>query len=389
MNLTDNQYLTHQVDGVKENLFNALIKHNLQAVALVDGDLRFVTANAAFCTVLGLPGKDKLNQFHISVLPFSKDPKFNGLLQSLVTNELERFEIETSFNALDNQIKYLKLRMIGVWENGMFRGGTLFLEDITHSKENQNLLEATISEIRQKNTQLESYISSNLQLENFAYLASHDMKEPLRMIGNFSQLLEKRYGNLLDESGKEYLEYIVGGVKNMNMFINDLLAYSKLDSQIDHIEKINVEHLEYLIYQEFHEKISNSELKIFFENAPEFIVGSKEKMKTLFSHIIANSIKFSEADQLTEIVIKGEEQKDFWKFEVVDNGIGIKEEFFEKIFLLFKRLHPRNVYSGSGIGLAICKKIIDQHNGQIWVESEFGKGTSIFFTIEKPGKVSI
>ncbi len=388
MNATENQAtkLSYPIEDVKENLFKALIQHNLQAVALVDQELRFVTANSSFCNLLGLPGNNRLNQFHVNVLPFSSDPKFNDLLQSLVTNQIPQFEIETSFKALDNRVKYLKLRMVSLWDLGVFMGGTLFLEDITQHKEAQKLLEKTIYDLRQKNSDLQTYIQSKLQLENFAYLASHDMKEPLRMIGNFSQLLEKRYGDQLNEDGKEYLKYIVGGVKNMNLFINDLLEYSKLDSQEPKIEKIIIENISFLLAREFNGSIKTSNANIVFGDMPVYILGCREKIKSLFSHVISNALKFRDEDQMAEIHISGKEENEYWKFEIQDNGIGIKDEFFEKIFLLFKRLHPRDKYSGSGIGLALCKKIVEQHKGEIWVESKFGIGSKFCFRIKKPFK---
>ena len=380
---TNEATLPTQETLIKEQLYCSLIRENLGAIAIVDEKLRFVTANAAFCSLLGIPGEDRLNCFHVSVLPFSKDPNFNSLLKGLVTNKIPRFESEAQFQTLNKETRFLKLKMVSVKEHGVFKGGTLFMEDITQLKERTLRLEKTITELKSKNQSQEKYISTGLQLENFAYLASHDMKEPLRMIGNFSQLLEKRYGHQLDDSGKEYLDFIVGGVKNMNLFIDDLLAYSKLDKEPHSIQPVRPDNLAFITVQSLRDELEEKNITVQYEKMPEVIYGSKTKIQRLFKHLISNALKFSNEEQESFIKISGSETETYWQFEVEDNGIGIQEPFFEKIFLLFKRLHLRNQYQGSGIGLALCKKIIDQHNGEIWVESEFGKGSKFIFTISK------
>jgi PAS domain S-box-containing protein len=367
----------------KDHIYSAFIKQNAQAIAIFNEQLKFVTANAAFCNVLGIPKEEQLNSFHLSILPFSKDPNFNSLLESLVTNKISKVELETSFKFLNRETKFLKLRMSKFTADGEFSGGILFLDDITQEKEKLRVLEQTIRDLRQKNSSHQKYIDSNLQIENFAYLASHDMKEPLRMIGNFSQLLERRYRDQLDESGKEYLDFIVGGVKNMNLFIDDLLAYSKIESEPHSVAQFNPSNTVFMISRELSKELSTNNIEFILGEMPEIILGSKTKTKKLFTHLISNAIKFSVPERNPYIKVTGIEQDDYWQFEIEDNGIGIKEEFYEKIFLLFKRLHPRNEYPGSGIGLALCKKIVEQHGGRLWIESNFGKGSKFIFNISK------
>ncbi|MFT4972469.1 MAG: PAS domain S-box-containing protein, partial [Saprospiraceae bacterium] len=191
---------------VKDKLFSSFIKENIEALAFVDEDLRFVFANAAFCRVLGLSSNHRLNQFHISVLPFSKNPRFNDMVEALVNNELSRFEIETNYQSSDAIEKTLQLKMVRTGEQGMFEGGVLVLKDLTQVREQNQALKNELTVVKAQNKRLHRYISDKMQLENFAYIATHDMKEPLRMIGNFSQLLARKSREKLDKSSQEYLD---------------------------------------------------------------------------------------------------------------------------------------------------------------------------------------
>ncbi|RMG77806.1 MAG: hypothetical protein D6714_19235 [Bacteroidetes bacterium] len=374
-----------QKNNVGELLYKGFVSNNLQALAIVDESLRFITANAAFCTILGLPGENHLNRFHVSVLPFSKDPQFNALLDELVTRKLEKFEMETTLAGTSGEaVRYLKIRVAGIFEGDVFTGGMLVLEDVTHIRKKVEMLEQTIKELRLKKQNLKNYIDSGLQIENFAYLASHDLKEPLRMIGNFSQLLEKKYTHILDDTGQEYLNFILGGVRNMNLFINDLLDYAHLDRMPHMTEEINVRMLCELVFSEQKTNMELPDAQLFFGPAfPSKIYGSKAKIKSLFTHLISNGLKFRKPGQAPVLKISAWETDKFWEFKVEDNGIGIPKEFYDKVFLLFKRLHLRNEFSGSGIGLALCKKIVEQHGGEIWVKSEPGHGSAFYFTLEK------
>jgi light-regulated signal transduction histidine kinase (bacteriophytochrome) len=222
-----------------------------------------------------------------------------------------------------------------------------------------------------------------MQLENFAYIASHDLKEPLRTIGNFSQLLSRQYKEQLEGAGQEYLDFIIGGVKNMNQLIEDLLAYSRVNTEEHTIEKINLNDLLTLIQHGLSNYIDEKKAIIHIDAMPEAILANRTKVKQLFQNLLINAIKFHKPDEKPEVFISFEETNTHWQFKVRDKGIGIEKDFHDKIFLLFKKLHNRRDYQGTGIGLALCKKIVDQHKGKIWVESELGAGTTFLFTLEK------
>ena len=231
--------------------------------------------------------------------------------------------------------------------------------------------------------QLKRYKDSNVQLENFAYIASHDLREPVRTINNFTQLLSRKMGDKLNVEEKEYFQFIKDGVNNMDLLINDLLTYSRVNTGEHKPENLNLENLLLIILNGLNQNIIEQEAEIIQENIPDFILGSKTKIKQLFQNLIANAIKFKKADIAPKVVISGAEDNTHWKFSISDNGIGIKPEYFEKIFMIFKKLHSKHEFQGSGIGLAICKKIVEQHDGEIWVESTLNEGTTFFFTIAK------
>ncbi len=248
--------------------------------------------------------------------------------------------------------------------------------DITAKKKAEEAL-------KEKNLELQKYIDSNLQLENFAYVASHDMKEPLRNIGNFTQLLHRRYHSLMDEDGKEFIDYIIKGVKSMNLLIDDLLSYSRVNSLEYDIVDTRTDDILFLINNNLNEVIKEREAVLSIKNIPKTIRVNKTMFTQLFQNLIANAIKFTPLGTPPQIIVDTLDEGDFWQFSIQDNGIGIAPEYHERIFVLFKKLHNKTKYAGTGIGLAICKKIIEKHGGRIWVVSEVGKGATFHFTIPK------
>ncbi len=250
------------------------------------------------------------------------------------------------------------------------------LQDITARKKAEEA-------IKEKNLELQRYIDSNLQLENFAYVASHDMKEPLRNIGNFTQLLHRRYHHLMDEDGKDFINYIIKGVKSMNLLIDDLLSYSRVNSLEYSMQKTNPKDIILLIKHNLSKSIEERNAILNIKKLPKTVHVNKTMFTQLCQNLIANAIKFTPPDTDPQIVIDTKDEVDFWRFSIQDNAIGIAPEYYERIFVLFKKLHNKTKYEGTGIGLAICKKIVEKHGGRIWVESELGKGATFYFTIPK------
>jgi PAS domain S-box-containing protein len=222
---------------------------------------------------------------------------------------------------------------------------------------------------------------SNKELEQFAYVASHDLQEPLRMVTSFTQLLERRYKDKLDVDADEYIGFIVEGSKRMKYLIDDLLEFSRLNTQNREFESVLLKITLEDVLRNLTATIKENNVQISHDPLPT-ILGDHSQINQLLQNLIANAIKFH-GDERPKVHISAEESGNEWIISVNDKGIGIDPDHQEQIFRIFKRLHTREEYAGTGIGLAICKRIIDKHNGKIWVESELGKGSTFFFTIPK------
>jgi len=236
-------------------------------------------------------------------------------------------------------------------------------------------------EISLKNLELKKYIDSNLQLENFAYIASHDLKTPLRTIVSFSQLLKKKAGKTLQQENLEYLSYIEQGTKEMSTIVDDLLKYSEVDRQELKREQLDAKDIIQSVIDENHSVLKENNSLIELELKESKFFGDRNNFEQVFQNLILNAVKFKSITERPKILVTSIKNKNEIVFEIKDNGIGIEQDYFDKIFLIFKKLNKKEVYQGSGIGLAICKKIIELHQGKIWVESQIGEGTSFFFSI--------
>ncbi|MEL6672884.1 MAG: PAS domain S-box protein [Bacteroidota bacterium] len=261
-------------------------------------------------------------------------------------------------------------------DHGKVNGVLVFSFDVSD-------LHRTQVQLADKNRQLQSYISSNMQLENFAYIASHDLKEPLRTVISFSQLLAKNCEEDLDQKGKEYLKFIISETKVLEMLIQDLLEYAKVDNEPRKLEIVDIDHLVTSILGSLKQKLKENDAVIHYDALPTRVVGDYTQLRQLFQNLIVNGLKFARPETRPEIHIRAVDQEGYWQFFVKDNGIGIPAEFQDRIFLLFKKLHTKSNYQGSGIGLALCRKITELHGGKIWVNSQPGKGSTFIFNIAK------
>jgi signal transduction histidine kinase len=219
------------------------------------------------------------------------------------------------------------------------------------------------------------------ELNQFAYTASHDLQEPLRMIASYIQLLQRRYKDKLDTTGNEFIEFAVDGTRRMRQLIDDLLSYSRAGRGPLKIEKVSTRHLAEHSVSELHSEIAQSGARITLEELPEIHADSMQ-LGQVFRHLLSNALKFR-GTGIPEIKISCTTGNTHYLFSVEDNGIGIAGEFLERIFVIFQRLHSRDEYPGTGIGLAICKKIVEKHGGTIRAGSEPGKGSVFYFTVSK------
>ncbi len=225
---------------------------------------------------------------------------------------------------------------------------------------------------------------SNAELKKFAYVASHDLQEPLNQVANYVQLLEMRYCDQLDEDAKEFISFTVEGVSLMQTLIDDVLAYSKVDIQGSEFKLTDVEKSLDKALSNLRRRIGENGAIITHDPMPTVMADSTQMMQ-LFQNLIGNAIKFR-SEETPVIHLGATRLEDAWLFSVKDNGIGIEPQFSERIFVIFQRLHARDEYPGTGMGLAICKKIVECHRGRIWVESELGEGATFYFTIPVGGR---
>ncbi len=246
---------------------------------------------------------------------------------------------------------------------------TAVLRDVTEREQAAEALERQAAELAR----------SNAELEQFAYVASHDLQEPLRMVASYTQLLARRYEERLDEDAREFIGYAVDGVTRMQALINDLLAYSRVGTRGGAFEPTHARTVLERVLASLQPAIEESGAVVTFDHLP-VVMADALQLEQVFQNLIGNAIKFG-GETTPRVHITATPQGEEWLFAVQDNGIGIAPEFQDRIFIIFQRLHSRGEYPGTGIGLAICKKIIERHEGRIWIESEVGKGSTFYFTL--------
>jgi signal transduction histidine kinase len=241
-----------------------------------------------------------------------------------------------------------------------------------------------LSDIEKKLSSLNSELQrSNQDLEQFAYAVSHDLREPLRMIASYLQLLEMENNDKFDEESKEFMSYAFDGAKRMNDLLDGLLQYSRVGTRGKVPQKCDCKRIVSDATDNLMLQIEESGARVVYEGLPEEIIADRSQLIQLFSNLISNSIKYAKKDTPPVVNISSKDKGDVWEFCVSDNGIGIEQQYYERIFQVFQRLHGRTAIPGYGLGLSICKRIIERHGGKIWVESKFGEGTEFFFTLPK------
>ena len=245
-------------------------------------------------------------------------------------------------------------------------------------------LQLSIAKLRQAEEAQNKYAlsleRSNKELEYFAYVASHDLQEPLRKIGSFTELFARKYKDQLDDKAGTYIGYIVDGAQRMQILINDLLSFSRVTTKGREFAAVDCNRLLARVRQDLDLAIQESGAQIKVQELPT-VQGDELQLGQVFQNLIANAIKYREPNQTPEIAVEAATGGGEWIFSVRDNGIGIEAQHFARIFQLFQRLHTREEYSGTGIGLALCQKIVERHEGRIWLESTPGQGSTFFFTI--------
>lgn len=334
------------------------------ALILLDKDGRVIDANNAAFTIFECD-KTRIEDCSHALPDYLLEKIKNGIQKHrVIVND------EIVVTTPKNNKKILLLSASILQHKKQIIGYVCILKDVTELKLAKNELEETILKL----------FKSNKELEQFAYIVSHDLKEPLRMVSSYVQLLQKKYKDKLDSDANDYIYYAVDGAKRMNELIEGLLDYSRVLTKEMIFEEVDLKKIidEVLINLKF--KIEEKKAIIKIKSDLPIIKANKINIMRVFQNLIENGLKFCKDKPILEIF--SEKKDNYYLFGIKDNGIGINNENRDRIFEIFQRLHSRNEYEGAGIGLSICKKIIERHNGKIWVESEGeGKGSTFYFTI--------
>lgn len=306
--------------------------------------------------------------------------KVRKLLQAAIFDQ-EPWDIEIEIETAKGSARWVRLIGQARFKNGRCDRIYGSIQDIHEKKLYEASLENLNQELKRINQELKS---SNAELEQFAFVASHDLQEPLRMITGFLTMLEKKYGPQLDSKANQYIYYAVDGAKRMRGIILDLLEYSRVGRMNTTLELVNPELLILELKQLLQNQIEEKGAIIITNPLPR-IATYKIPLQQVLQNLVSNAIKYSHPDRKPEIILSATDQQSHWQFSVKDNGIGIDPDAHDKIFVIFQRLNYTPEISGSGMGLAIAKKIVEWQGGKIWVESEPGEGSTFYFTLPKTG----
>ncbi|OGP66331.1 MAG: hypothetical protein A2W27_12100 [Deltaproteobacteria bacterium RBG_16_44_11] len=354
-----------------EAKYRALVESAVDTIILIDNevivDLNLATLKMFRGTreqLIGHKTWDFMPEFQSDGL-LSKDMAKEKIKQALKgeTLFLEWSFIRCDGSAFDAELTFNTITLKG---QKYFQA---IIRDITERKHAAEQMKKLTQELERSNT----------DLAQFAYVASHDLQEPLRMVTSFVQLLQHRYQGKLDKDADEFISYAVDGASQMQRLINDLLKYSRVGTHGKTLEPTNCNIVITHAISNLSKTIKEADAIINIDHLPT-ISADYTQLVQLFQNLIGNAIKYHGKKQ-PEILIRATNKGDNWLFSVRDNGIGIDKDYIDKIFVIFQRLHNKSQYPGTGIGLSICKKIVERHGGRIWVESKPGQGSTFYFTI--------
>jgi len=352
-----------------EETYRTVFEHTGTATAIFEDDGTILLANTRLEELLGIPAAG------------IEGKQLSGYFRGDSIERVEEYlrrrrnEPETVARSYEAQL---------VRSNGEIRDVILVIGLIPGTKRGvASLLDITEWKLSEK--QLVKYAQdlkrSNQELEHFAYVASHDLQEPLRAVASHTQILAKRYMDQLSPDAEKHMSFVVDGASRMKQLIDDLLMYSRVQTHGKPFEPTDCEAVLNDVLKYLQVKIQESSAVISHDPLPT-VKGDATQLGQIFQNLIENALKFH-GDRTPQIRISARELPDAWEFSVRDNGIGIEPQFFERIFVIFQRLHTRSEYPGTGLGLAICKRIAERHGGSISVESKPGEGSTFSFTVAK------
>ena len=373
----------------KEQLLQLVMNNIPSFIFWKDRNSVYLGCNMNFALSAGLDDPNKIIGKTDYDLPWSKEESdfFRAVDKRVMDSGKEELNFEEPQTISDGTTRWLRTSKIPLLNAEKEVIGILgTYEDITSKKELELKLVRQAEHLQRSNEHLKrlnySLEQANIDLEHFAFATSHDLQEPLRMIGSFTSLIRRRYAEKIDEEGQEYFQFIAEGVERMSKLIKGVLNYTRIDKEL---EEFILSDIQFIIKEKVKDlagiiEATNTEVII---NVPEQEVYCQPvRLGILFYNLILNGIKFNLSDK-RKIEVLAEEQNHQWQFTVKDNGIGINPDFKDKIFQPFKRLNTRDKFPGTGIGLSVCKRIVAIHNGEIWFDRNEIDGTNFYFTIPK------
>lgn len=348
-----------------------ILKSALDAIVIIDKDWKIIFWNPQAEEIFGSQGAEVMGNYLFETIFAQNDKKYSEeQLKELTSNGNDQI-LELVATRKDGKEFPIELVIVPIDDVNNEFHYCIFMRDISNRKEKEN-------EIERQNRVLKS---QNIELEQFTYIASHDLQEPLLTLISFSNLLQEEYNDKLDEEGQLFVKFINQSAKRMRSLISGLMEYARINKKEEFIVS-DVNLIIQDVLDDLKNTITNSNALIECKSLP-LLNCHPTHIRLLFQNLISNAIKFTKKDIQPIITIKSIERDDDWLFSINDNGIGIDARNVDYIFLIFKRLHNYTEFSGHGIGLAHCKKIVNIHNGEIWVESELGIGSTFYFTISK------
>ena len=358
---------------VSSSYFNDIVNTIREPLLVLSKNFKVVSANLSFYKTFKVTQKETENKLIYELGDNQWDiPKLRELLERILPAKIEfnDYEVVHKFNLLGHRTMVLNARQIfseGIGQELIL----LAIEDITEKKQIEEAFRNTYKELERVNG----------ELSDFTNIISHDLQEPLRTINSYIQLLSKKYEGKLDKRADEYISFIGDASKRLKNMIDVLLDYCRIGVDEEKLEQVDCTRLFEEVITSLQSLIQESKAKIKYATLPT-IEANKTQLAQVFQNLIVNAIKFHKKNIVPEITISANKNDDNeYLFTISDNGIGIDLEHKDRIFQIFQRLHTREEYEGMGIGLTTCKKIVERHNGKIWVESEPGKGSTFYFTL--------
>ena len=347
-------------DALKSTMVGVIIEN-------LEGKINFV--NPAFLTIFRYKDqKEVIGKNAAELFSSKKVRKFADL--TAVIDKLKGDREEFNVHREDGSVFSVEVSCSNVTDlAGNIIGRMAFFVDVSERNKIKKKLKRTVAELKRSNT----------DLQQFAYVASHDLQEPLRMVASYTQLLEKRYKDKLDTDAKEFIHFAVDGALRMQRLINDLLSYSLVSTRQKPVKPTDCNSVLGQVIANLSLTNEHNNDIITNDDLPT-VMADESQMQELFKNLVGNAIKFR-SEHAPRVHISAKQNGNKWLFSVQDNGLGIDPQYMDKIFLIFQRLHSKEEYPGTGIGLAICKRIVEHHGGKIWVDSDVGKGSTFYFTL--------